>query len=198
MRVLWQHCKSRKLSDLFEGVQCTPRVRGGASLTYYAVAKSGELSALFERTCLGVKMTGVSKCLGCKMSGCQNVFIFMQWHIVWVAYCLGVKMSCCQNVLVSKYLVFIMSGCQKGWCQNVLLSKCLVPNCRRITIVTHKQVVPKWKIMNAKKASPYRLNQLNIKYGTQLIQLKIVKWSPFELEGFPPPQKKTFFIIQIV
>ena len=66
----------------------------------------------------------VSKCLGVKMSGCQNVFICMQWHNVWVAQCLGGEMSCCQNVSVPKYLVVIMSGCQKGGCQNILVSKC--------------------------------------------------------------------------
>ena len=43
-------------------------------------------------------------------------------------------MSCCQNVWVPKYLVVIMSGCQKGGCQNVLVSKCRVPKCRRIAV----------------------------------------------------------------
>ena len=64
-------------------------------------------------------MTGVTKCLWCKMSRCQNVLICMQWHNVWVAECLGGKMSWCQNVSVPEYLVVIMSGCQKGG-----LSKC--------------------------------------------------------------------------
>ena len=77
-------------------------------------------------------MTGIAKCLGCKMSGCQNVLICMQWHNVWVAYCLAGKMSGCQNVRVPKYLVVIMYGCQKRGCLKVLVSKCLVPKCRKI------------------------------------------------------------------
>ena len=49
-------------------------------------------------------MNGVEKCLDCKMSGCQNVLICMQWHNcnVWVAQCLGGNISCFQNALVSK------------------------------------------------------------------------------------------------
>ena len=43
---------------------------------------------------LGVNMSGVAKCLVCKMSGCQNVLIRIQWLNVWVAQCLGGKMSC--------------------------------------------------------------------------------------------------------
>ena len=80
-------------------------MRGGAFPTYYAVPKSGELSALFERTCLGVKMTGVSKCLyfyavahclGGILPGCQNVLLSKR---------LGVKISCIHNVRVSKRMV---------------------------------------------------------------------------------------------
>jgi hypothetical protein len=52
-------------------------------------------------------MTGVAKCLGCKISWCQNVLICVQWHNVWVA----------------KYLVVKMSGFQKVGCQNVPVSK---------------------------------------------------------------------------
>ena len=62
--------------------------------------------------CLGVKMTGVAKCHGCKMSGCQNVLICLQWHNFWVAQCLGGKMSCCQNVSVSKSGLYKFLGVQ--------------------------------------------------------------------------------------
>ena len=53
---------------------------------------------------VGVKMTGVAKCLGCKISGCQNVSICMQWHNVLVAKCLGGTMSGWKNVLLPKCL----------------------------------------------------------------------------------------------
>ena len=74
-------------------------------------------------------MTGVAKCLWCKMSGCQNVLICMQWHNVWVAQCLGGQMSwvakClffqkCQNVSATQCL-----GGKTSLRHNVWVSKCL-------------------------------------------------------------------------
>ena len=67
-------------------------------------------------------MTGVAKCLRCKMSGCQNVLICMQWHNVWVAQCLGGIMAGWQNVLLSKCLGVKMLGVKMSLCQKVIYS----------------------------------------------------------------------------
>ena len=63
---------------------------------------------------MGVKMTGVEKCLGCKMSGCQS---FLDLYAV--AQCMGGTMSGWKNVLLSKCLGVKMSRCCNVRCQNV-------------------------------------------------------------------------------
>ena len=73
--------------------------------------------------CLGVKMTGVAKCLGCKMSGCQNIWVSKCLDLYAVAQCLGGTLSGWHNVWVAKCLVVKMSGCQKVGCKNFRVSK---------------------------------------------------------------------------
>ena len=68
---------------------------------------------------LGFKITGVAKCLACKMSVCQNVSICMQWHTVWVAQCLGGTMFGWKNVLLSKCLDVKKWGVKMSGCQNI-------------------------------------------------------------------------------